>query len=158
MKCERILLLLTCSLRCSSKSQIYFWGSKNVQSNVSYLLFHRLKQTVELQHWSPIINHLTFQLKVLFPCSHTPPSLRQRFGLPPLCAFSLWFYDRSARLNSFFTYVKYITLPIIWIQTTYNKSVYKYFSDDKQWESKSHALNPVCDRAFTPLRWNALIR
>ena len=53
-------------------------------------------------------------------------------GLPPLCAFSLWFYDRSARLNSFFTYVTYITLPIQWIQTTYNKSVHKYFSDDNE--------------------------
>ena len=45
-----------------------------------------------------------------FSGSRTPPSLRQSLGLPPLCAFSLWFYDRSARLNSFFTYVKYITL------------------------------------------------
>src|SRR4029434_11301291 len=57
-----------------------------------------------------------------FPGSRMPPSLRQRLRLPPLCAFSLWFYDRSARLNSFFTYVKYITLPILWIQTTYNNS------------------------------------
>ena len=89
-----------------------------------------------------------------FPGSRMPPSLRQRLRLPPLCAFSLWFYDRSARLNSFFTYVKYITLPILWIQTTYNKSVYKYFSDDKQWESKRHALNPVCEGLHN-LRWGA---
>src|SRR4029434_148528 len=55
------------------------------------------------------IYHFT-GLEVHFPGYRTPPSLRQRLGLPPLCAFSLWFYDRSARLNSFFTYVKYITL------------------------------------------------
>ena len=38
-----------------------------------------------------------------------PPFLHV-FNTFPICAFSLWFYDRSARLNSFFTYVKYITL------------------------------------------------
>src|SRR4029434_8349297 len=90
------------------------------------------------------IYHFT-GLEVHFPGYRTPPSLRQRLGLPPLCAFSLWFYDTSARLNSFFTYVKYIIVPILWIQTTYNKSVYKYFSDDKPGESKRHALHPVCE-------------
>src|SRR4029434_11128501 len=58
------------------------------------------------------IYHFT-GLEVHFPGSRTPPSLRQRLGLPPLCAFSLWFYDRSARLNSFFTYVKYTSLPMV---------------------------------------------
>src|SRR4029434_10291758 len=63
--------------------------------------------------------------------SHAPFIEAEVTFASPMC-FSLWFYDRSARLNSFFTYVKYITLPILWIQTTYNKSVYKYFSDYKQ--------------------------
>src|SRR4029434_44261 len=34
--------------------------------------------------------------------SRTPPSLRQRYCLPPLCVFSLRFYVRSARLNRFY--------------------------------------------------------
>ena len=80
------------------------------------------------------IYHFT-GLEVHFPGYRTPPSLRQRLGLPPLCAFLLWFYDRLARLNSFFTYAKYITLPIIWIQTTYNKSVYKYWQTMRKQKS-----------------------
>src|SRR4029434_8718749 len=33
-------------------------------------------------------------------------SLRQRYCLPPLCVFSLWFYVRSARLNRFYACVQ----------------------------------------------------
>src|SRR4029434_2807215 len=58
------------------------------------------------------IYHFT-GLEVHFPGYRTPPSLRQRLGLPPLWSFSLWLYDRSASSNSFFTYVKYITLHYI---------------------------------------------
>ena len=32
-----------------------------------------------------------------------------------------------------------------WIERTYNTSVHKYYSGDKQRESKRHALNPVSE-------------
>src|SRR4029434_4440485 len=37
-----------------------------VCSRSSYLLSLRLKQTFEFRHWSPIIDHFTFGLKVQF--------------------------------------------------------------------------------------------
>src|SRR4029434_54881 len=123
------------------------WSGVQLLKLSSVLSFEANLLALALVSHYVFIYHFT-GLEVHFPCYRTPPSLRRRLGLPPKCAFSLWFYDRSARLNSFFTYVKYITLPIIWIQTTYNKSVYKYFSDDKQCESK-FMRSTQCVRDYT---------
>ena len=49
------------------------------------------------------------------------------------------------------------TLPILWIERTYNTSVHKYYSGDKQRESKRHALNPVSEGLHN-LRWGAARR
>src|SRR4029434_3378669 len=85
------------------------WSGVQLLKLSSVLSFEANVLALALVSHYVFIYHFT-GLEVHFPGYCTPPSLRQRLGLPPLCAFSRWFYDRSARVNSFFTYVKYITL------------------------------------------------
>ena len=56
----------------------------------------------------PLFNISRFDWKSSFRLSRTPPSLRQRYCLPPLSAFSLLCGFVSAIPNRFYTYVKYI--------------------------------------------------
>ena len=88
--------------------------------------------------------------------SRTPPSLWHRYWLPPLSAFSLlcgFMSDQQDYIGSTHTWN---TWPILWIERTYNTSVHKYYSGDKQRESKRHALN--CSEGLHNLRWGAARR
>ena len=105
----------------------------------------------------PLFNISRFDWKSSFRLSRTPPSLRQRYCLPPLSAFSLlcgFMSDQQDYIGSTHTWN---TWPILWIERTYNTSVHKYYSGDKQRESKRHALNPVSEGLHN-LRWGAARR